>query len=278
MTTSKPNDLLSANPAEGSSSLANNRDAWNAMAEAKHVLTQPATDAEMRHPLKTVDPAGWLGDSIRGWNVLCLAAGGGRHGPLYSAAGANVTVVDLSPAMLARDREVAQAKGLTMRTIETSMDNLSMLHPGEFHLVIHPVSTCYLPSLGNLFPEIARVTRGGGLYISQHKQPANLQTSLETQTGRYVVEHAYYDHRPVPPARGPNKLREPGTQEFAHSWETLIGGMCRNGFVIEDVVEPRHAKPEAPNSSFGHRCYYIAPYIRIKARRIATELLTPSLF
>lgn len=247
--------------------VAQNRQAWNQMVASGHVLTRPASAEELRQPLKTVDAVGWLGGNIRGWNVLCLAAGGGRHGPLYAAAGARVTVVDLSPAMLEVDRKVAAQHKLSLRTVETSMDDLQTFRASEFDLVIHPVSTCYLPSLKRLFPEIARVTRAGGLYISQHKQPSNLQTSLQTFTGQYVVEHAYYDRAPVPPASGPSRLREPNTREFVHSWTAILAGICRSGFSINDVTEPNHGKPDSLPGSFAHRCHYIAPYIRIKAVR-----------
>ncbi|MCA9126815.1 MAG: class I SAM-dependent methyltransferase [Planctomycetales bacterium] len=251
----------------GHPTLAHNRGAWDRMASDQHVLTRPASQRELQRPLQTVDASGWLRDGIQGWNVLCLAAGGGRHGPLYAAAGGNVTVVDLSPVMLQRDREVASHYKLSLRTIEASMDWMPMLGDGHFDLVIHPVSTCYLPKLDKLFPEVARVTRPGGLYISQHKQPTNLQASLETHLGQYVIEHGYYDPTPVPPARSPSKLREPGTREYAHSWESILAGICRSGFVIEDVTEPHHAKADSPAGSFAHRCSYIAPYIRLKARR-----------
>lgn len=250
--------------------LAHNRRAWDSMATRGHALTTQVRDEELRQPLRTVDPVGWLPSSIRGWHVLCLAAGGGRHAPLYAAAGGVVTVVDLSPAMLELDRRVAEEYRLKLRTIETSMDQLGMLSNAEFDLVVQPVSTCYLPSVNALFPEIARVTRPGGLYISQHKQPANLQSSLTTYTGQYVIEHAYYDPRPVPPAIEPSKLREPNTLEHAHSWERLLGGICRSGFVIEDLTEPFHARREAEVGSFAHRCHYIAPYVRLKARRQGT--------
>lgn len=249
--------------------LAHNQAAWDRMANNSHTLTRPVSDDEMRQPLKTIDPSGWLAGGIEGWNVLCLAAGGGRHGPLYTAAGGKVTVVDLSGAMLERDRYVAQSRGLDLRTIQTSMDQLDMLLDAEFDLVIHPVSTCYLPSVARVFTEVARVTRPGGLYISQHKQPTNLQASLTTSAGQYTIQHAYYDAGPVPRATEPSKLREPGTREFAHSWASLLGGICQSGFTIEDVTEPMHAKTDAPIGSFHHRCYFIPPYIRLKARRSA---------
>lgn len=248
----------------------NNQQAWDRMARSGHTLTSPATAQELQNPLKVIDASGWLANGIRGWKVLCLAAGGGRHGPLYAAAGADVTVVDLSPAMLERDREVAAQYGLALQTIQTSMDQLQMLSAASFDLVIHPVSTCYLPSVEQLFPEVARVTKPQGLYISQHKQPANLQASLTTYTGHYAIEHAYYDRRPVPPATAPSLLREPGTQEFIHSWNDLLGGICRSGFVIEDVSEPSYGRPDALPGTFGHRCHFIAPYLRIKARRTGT--------
>lgn len=247
--------------------VAHNRHAWNKMAEGQHVLARPVRAEELADPLRIIDGPGWLAGGIHGWRVLCLAAGGGRHGPLYAAAGGRVTVVDLSPTMLQLDREAAQRHGLAIETVETSMDELSHFADESFDLVVHPVSTCYLPRLDRLFPEVARVTRPGGLYISQHKQPTNLQASLETYTGQYVIEHAYYDRRAVPRAARPSKLREPTTVEFAHSWTDLLAGICRSGFVIEDVTEPNHAQPDSLPGSFGHRCYYIAPYIRLKARR-----------
>jgi hypothetical protein len=62
--------------------------------------------------------------------------------------------------------------------------------------------------------------------------------------------------------------RESGTVEFLHRWEDLLGGMCRAGFSIEDIREPLHADDRAAIGSFGHRSRYVAPYVRIKARRV----------
>lgn len=249
-----------------------NRKVYDAMANADNPLCRPAKDEELANPLATVDGAGWLGDSIAGSHLLCLAAGGGRQSSLYAAAGAVVTVVDLSGAMLELDRRVAAERGYQVRLFEASMDDLSMLRDGEFDIVIHPVSTCYLPRVDRVFAEVARVTRPGGIYISQHKQPTNLQASLEPSPGGgYHLKHRYYRDTPIPSPESDSvaarRLRETGAVEFLHRWECLIGGICRAGFLIEDLSEPLHAKRDAVSGSFADRATYIAPYVRIKARR-----------
>ena len=58
--------------------------------------------------------------------------------------------------------------------------------------------------------------------------------------------------------------------EVVHRWDELLGGLCRAGFVIEDTFEPKHGDASAAPGSFGHRCWFIAPYLAIKARRKAT--------
>ncbi|MCY2976808.1 MAG: class I SAM-dependent methyltransferase [Planctomycetota bacterium] len=247
---------------------AKNSNAWDRMARSGHVLATPATDEELRNPLRSVDEIGWLGGSIQGWRVLCLAAGGGRHGPLYCAAGAEVTVADISPGMLEIDREVAMQRKMDIRLIECDMCDLSSLQKEEFDLVVHPVSTCYIDRPSAVFHEVARVLRTGGLYISQHKQPMNLQASLVPNEGNYVIERPATSGSISAQATLPSRLREPGTDEIIHSLQSILGGICRAGFVIEDLVEPHHAKPDHPPGSFGHRCSYIPPYIRIKSRRL----------
>ena len=248
-----------------------NKAAWDRLAKTQDRLAKPARDVDFLNPLSSVDGPGWLGDSIAGQRVLCLAAGGGRQGPIYAAAGAVVTVVDISPAMLELDREVASARGLKLATVEASMDDLSMFAEGSFDIVIHPVSTCYVPEIGRVFAEVARVLAGGGIYISQHKQPVSLQVDPQSPSGEYQLRHRYYDKNPLPQSAVPNLIREQGTIEYLHRWEEILGGMCRASMVIEDVTEPLHAKPDSPVDSFAHRCQFIAPYIRIKARRVATD-------
>lgn len=241
-----------------------NRRAWDARALARDRFTRPAPDDYLSDHGAMLDTA-WLGD-VRGRRVLCLAAGGGRQGPMFAAAGALVTVVDISAEMLALDRQVAAERALDLRVVETSMDQLSMFPPASFDIVAQPVSTCYVPDIAAVYRAIARVTAAGGLYISQHKQPVSLQAALERSPGGYELIEPYYRTGPLPPVAG-SLHRETGTLEFLHRWEELIGGLCRAGFVLEDLAEPLHFRADAAVNTFAHRSGYAPPYVRIKARR-----------
>lgn len=244
-----------------------NRQAWNELADKGAALARPASDDDFANPADAVDPQRWLRDRLQdglhGKRVLCLAAGGGRQGPLFAAAGAQTTVVDLSEAMLTRDEQVASQRGLQLRVLRASMDRLTGLCDDEFDVVAQPVSTCYVPDVHRVYAEVARVLKPGGLYVSQHKTPTSLQASTRASESGLILETPYYTDRPLPEA-GPCRTREPGTIEFLHRWEQLLGGMCAAGMSIEALSEPSHADEPGEH---GKRSRYVAPYVRVLARR-----------
>jgi SAM-dependent methyltransferase len=245
-----------------------NRAAWNRLAESGSVFARVATDDECAQPLLALDARGWLPGSVHGLDVLCLASGGGWQSILYAVAGARVTVVDLSPAMLHLDEREARLRNLAVRLVESSMEDLSMLEDAAFDIVHQPVSTCYVPRLRKVYREVARVLREGGLYLSQHKQPTSLQIVDRDLEHRYLVGIEYETRDPLPlvPDRS---YREEGTTEYLHGWEELVGELCRAGFVLEDLVEPKRADHRAPPGDYRHRGRYVPPYVRLKARRLA---------
>jgi SAM-dependent methyltransferase len=245
-----------------------NRRAWDGLVVRRQRFTTPARDQDVADSPSIVAADSWLDGPVAGRRLLCLAAGGGRQSAFYAAAGADVTVVDISPQMLALDRQVAAERGLNIRVIEASMDDLSALAAAWFDVVVQPVSTCYVPDVTHVYREVSRVTVPGGLYISQHKQPASLQADVQPSARGYELAEPYYRSGPLPAVLG-SPHREEGTVEFLHRWEELIGGLCRAGFVVEDLLEPVHADRHAATGTFAHRSRYVAPYVRIKARRIA---------
>ena len=246
--------------------IAHNRSAWDRRADEQTRFTRPLSDKDLKDPHRAMDP--WVAaEGVEGKRLLCLGAGGGRQGVLYAAAGAaSVTVVDLSDRQLATDRRIASERGLPIRTLATSMDELGDLEDQSFDMVVHPVSTCYLPRLERLYGEVARVIRDDGLYVSQHKQPASLQAHIRPAARGYEILLPYQQTEPLPEVTG-SLHREPGTLEFIHTLEQLIGLMCRAGFCIEDLSEPDHGDPTAQAGTFKHRSLYLPPYLRLKARR-----------
>jgi len=243
-----------------------NRRVWNQIAASGSLFARPATDEECASPHATLDGRGWLPPSLHGSDVLCLASGGGWQAILYAAAGANVTVVDLSDEMLHLDEQEAKRRGLSVRTVQASMDDLSDLGDATFDIVHQPVSTCYVPSLRAVYDEVARVLRDNGIYISQHKQPTSLQVSHRNERQQFVIGVEYYQDGPVP-RQVDESYRETGTAEYLHRWEQLIGSLCHAGFMLEDLSEPLRADYTVDVSHYGYRGRYIPPYVRLKARR-----------
>ena len=223
-----------------------NRLIWDSRVRKRLPHTRTATDQDFQNPLAVVNNRGWMGKSVQGKRILCLASGGGLQSVLLAAAGADVTLIDLSPAMLDQDRRIAAARKLTIRIIEGSMDDLSMLETAYFDIVAQPVSTCYVPDVVKVYREVARVTAPGGLYLSQHKQPTSLQASPVPGPTGYVITEPYHRPTPLPPTVGQYEHRETDAMEFIHCWSNLVGGLCRSGFVIEDLQEPQYADTTAP--------------------------------
>lgn len=247
-----------------------NRAAWNRLAETGSQFAKVATDEELLNPLQTLETRGWLPPDVTGLNVLCLAGGGGWQSILYAAAGANTTVVDLSPSMLALDQREAERRNLRVRCVESSMDDLSELDDASFDIVHQPVSTCYVSDIGRVYREIARVSKDNALYISQHKQPTSLQIVRRDHHDNYVIGIQYYHDGPLP-GTSDTSYREPGAVEYMHRWDQLVGELCRSGFVLEDLREPYRGDPHAQPGHFRHRGRYIAPYVRMKARRLPRD-------
>jgi ubiquinone/menaquinone biosynthesis C-methylase UbiE len=195
-----------------------------------------------------------------------LAAGGGWQSILYATAGAEVTVVDISPGMLELDQREAKRRNLNLKLCEGSMDDLGFLQENSFDIVHHPVSSCYVPDISKVYAEVATVIKDHGLYISQHKQPTSMQIVDRDQESRYLVGIEYYHAGPLPEV--PDKsYREPNAKEYLHRWEDLVGGLARTGFIIEDLREPYRGKKNAPPGDFHHRGRFTPPYVRILARR-----------
>jgi SAM-dependent methyltransferase len=111
-------------------------------------------------------------------SVLELAAGPAEHSLEFSRRGAEVTALDLSPAMCARARDKAKRAGLALTVVEGDMRDIRV--PGRFDLIITMLnSLCHLLTLDDLVAHLRSVTVHlpvGGLYIMELAHPADYLT------------------------------------------------------------------------------------------------------
>ncbi len=276
--------MLSASDEANSSretSLPRNREAWEKLATDPRFAGIGTLPDSPERALAAIDP--WVrGSGVVGRDVLCLASGGGTHAPLYAIAGARVTVVDISPRQLEHDDAVAQQLGLPIRTLCQSIDRLEALDDASFDVVVQPVSSSYVPDVRAVYRQVARVIRRGGVYVSQHKQPVALQTIASSGEGDEAAGPLRLwtpavDGKRIPAGpdidrAGPARrdvigIREQGTDEFVHTLDALIGGLCDAGFVITDFQEPPRADASAPEGTPQSRARFAPPYLKIRAVR-----------
>ncbi|MEG0279499.1 MAG: class I SAM-dependent methyltransferase [Morganella sp. (in: enterobacteria)] len=236
--------------------LTSNQTAWDKQAEQQQPWSTPvsaeliAAAKEGRwdiHLTPQALPKQWLGD-VKGKRILCLASAGGQQAPVLAAAGAVVTVFDLSDKQLEHDRQVALRDGLTLRTVQGDMRDLSVFADESFDCVFHPVSNLYIPDVNPVWHECCRVLKPGGTLL------ASFFNSVVFVGDRDVK---YYEKGIIKPAyKMPFSEYDILTQEqiaqkqarqeafvFGHSLTDLIGGQLKAGFHLTDFYEDWQPNP-----------------------------------
>ncbi len=227
-----------------------NRGAWDEKVRQGNVWTRPVSPEQVERarqgefevlltPVKPV-PANWLGD-VRGRRLLCLACGGGQQGPLFAAAGAEVTVFDNSPAQLAQDRAVAARDGLCLCTEQGDMRDLSRFADGSFDLIFHPVSNCFVDGIERVWRECFRVLAPGGRLLSGFVNPLMYIFDFKAwdEKGELSVKYRipYADTEQLPPEDLELRRAKHEPLEFGHSLEEQIGGQLKAGFLLSGFYE-----------------------------------------
>lgn len=186
-------------------------------------------------------PRDWFPERMAGLDVLALASGGGQQGPVFAAAGANVTVLDNSPEQLAKDRLVAKREKLDMRFVESTMEDLSAFDDASFDLVFNPVSSIFTADVRKAWREAARVLRPGGTFMTGFVQPMVYlfdRAALDGE-GEMVVRHRvpFADARDLPEDELQARMGRREPLEFSHTMSDLIGGQLDAGLRLVAMYE-----------------------------------------
>jgi len=230
-----------------------NQGRWRRLVDANAVFTRPALDLDVEGARRSVDPDGRYGP-LDGKRVLALGGGGGQQSIAFALLGARVTVLDLSDAQLARDREAALRHGVEIDTIEGDMRDLSALPAAGFDVVCQPYSLNFVPDSGVVFRQVARVTQTGGAYCVDVANPYFVGVSARDFDGDgYVVRLPYLQGMPVDTRDADwvagGAAIEPA-REYRQTLAAVINGLVASGFRITHLDEGAHTDPD-PNASPG---------------------------
>jgi SAM-dependent methyltransferase len=252
-----------------------NVERWRALGERGALYTRPMLDLDAGKARAWLDPFGWFGE-LQGRRVLCLAGGGGRESACFSLLGARVTVFDLSPEQLERDRLAAAHYGTHVETLRGDMRDLSALDADAFDLVWHPYSINFVPDPRAVFRQVARVIRPGGLYRLMCANPFVMGAGPRDWDGRgYALTREYMEGESVTNADEPWVYeREPGepappSREYRHGLGTLLGGLAGQGFRLLRATEDVSTRPDpsAEPGTWPHFVSVIRPWLAFLSRR-----------
>jgi len=239
-------------------------DMWSIPVSPEEIARARAGDWSVVLTPKKAVPRAWFGE-IAGKDLLGLASGGGQQCPLFAAAGARVTSLDASDAQLARDAEVASREGLTIRTVQGYMDDLSAFADESFDLIFHPVSNCYAPDVLPVWRECFRVLRPGGALLAGLCNPLNYIFDPDAnERGEMLVRHPLpYADANLPPDEVEALIAQHHTLEYSHTLETQIGGQLAAGLMLTDLFEDGDSDPPRASAA------YFQPFIATRAIRPA---------
>jgi SAM-dependent methyltransferase len=240
---------------------------WSIPVGARAIADARAGRVEIVLTPVRIVPEGWL-QPLRGRRVLALASGGGQQGPLLAAAGADVTVFDASPAMLARDREVADREHLALETVQGDMCDLSAFEAESFDLIVHPTSNCFCPELEPVWREATRVLRTGGELIAGFINPAVLCMDPErAKQGELIHRYVepYSDLTSITAEERERFISRNEPLVFGHSLEDQIGGQLRAGLVLVDFYSDGYGETDNPETATYDR--FLPSFFATRARK-----------
>ncbi|MCH7315532.1 class I SAM-dependent methyltransferase [Acinetobacter sp. ANC 3882] len=233
-----------------------NRAAWDKQAQEQQPWSRPVSHELITaarngdwdvHLTPQPVPKAWLGDIV-GKNILCLASAGGQQAPVLAAAGANVTVFDLSDQQLQQDRMVAEREGLKLNTVQGDMSDLQIFRAAEFDLVFHPISNLYVSDVNAVWKECFRVLKPQGVLLASFYNPAVFIGDRDPEYAkqgliRPIYKLPYSDLKDLSTDVLNTKLQRGEAVVFGHSLTDLIQGQLAAGFLLQSFFEDDQPNP-----------------------------------
>lgn len=210
------------------------KDGWEWGKPISHEMYESAKAGEWNvrlTPTKFV-PHEWF-PNFKDCRILGLASGGGQQIPIFSALGANCTVLDYSSHQCESEQEVARREGYSVEVIQGDMTKPLPFADGTFDLIFHPVSNCYVEEVKPIFRECFRVLKKGGILLCGLDNGINFIFDDSETTLKYRL--------PFNPLKDQALYQEmmdtDNGVQFSHTLEEQIGGQLEAGFRLTHIYE-----------------------------------------
>jgi SAM-dependent methyltransferase len=182
-------------------------------------------------PTKPV-PKEWFCE-MKNAKILGLASGGGQQMPIFTALGAECTVLDYSEKQLLSEKEVAKRENYEIKTVRADITNPLPFEDESFDLIFHPVSNCYIEDVLPVWKECYRVLKKGGILLAGVDNGINYIFNDEETMVIYKL--------PFNPLKDKqlyeDSIKNDWGIQFSHTIEEQIGGQLQAGFVLTDIYQ-----------------------------------------
>lgn len=177
-------------------------------------------------------PHEWFGD-LKGEKLLGLASGGGQQIPIFTALGAECTVLDYSDSQLASEKMVAERENYKVNIVKADMTKPLPFEDESFDIIFHPVSNCYIEKVEPVFKECYRILKKGGILL------CGVDTIIN-----YIVDENYEKiifSMPFNPLKNEEHKKflkdlDCGYQ-FSHTLSEQLGGQLKAGFTLTNIED-----------------------------------------
>ena len=177
-------------------------------------------------------PHEWFGN-LKDKKILGLASGGGQQMPIFTALGANCTVLDYSDKQLEAEKMVAEREKYEIEIIKADMTKKLPFADNSFDIIFHPVSNSYIEKVEPVFKECYRILKKGGILLC----------GLDIGTN-YTVdekEEKIINSLPFNPLVNEEQRKQLEEQDcgiqFSHTISEQIGGQLKAGFRLTDIYD-----------------------------------------
>ena len=182
-------------------------------------------------PVKFV-PHEWFGD-LKGKKLLGLASGGGQQIPVFTALGAECTVLDYSDAQLENEKIVAERENYKVNIIKADMSKPLPFEDESFDIIFHPVSNCYIENVESVFKECHRILKKVGILLCGVDTIINYM--VDENEEKIVFSMPFNPLRNEEHRKFLDKL-DCGYQ-FSHTLSEQLGGQLKAGFILTNIED-----------------------------------------